>query len=95
MANTYRAKSPAAEAAFAAGVFEDEFTPSEEQDWVNSGLLEIVPRTYRVLSNNYVGGKQGETFDAALLIDHETALIAGGHIERVDAPPPKSTPKKP
>jgi len=83
MANTYRALSPAAVAAFAEGEFERELTAAEESDWLASGLLEIVPRTYRVLSNNYSAAPQGETFVAALLVDHESALIQGGHIARV------------
>lgn len=81
--NTYRALSKAAEAAFGAGVFEREFTPTEEKDWLASGLLEIVPRTYRALSNNYAAAKQGETFEAAYLVENEAALIFGGHIERI------------
>ena len=84
MSNTYRALSPAAIAAFAEGEFEAEFTAAEESDWINAGLLEIVPRTYRVLSNNYSAAPQGKTFVAALLVDHESALIQGGHIERAE-----------
>jgi len=84
--NTYKATTPAAAAAFAEGVFEREFTPAEEQDWLDSGLLELVPRAYRVLSNNYAAGAQGDLVDLALLVEHESALIQGGHIERVDKP---------
>jgi hypothetical protein len=91
VSNTYKALSPAAEAAYAKGVFEAEFTPAEEQDRLASGLLEIDPRTYRVLSNNYAAGKQGDVVDLALLVEHEAALVQGGHIERVDA---KSAKKK-
>jgi hypothetical protein len=91
MTNTYRALSPAAEAAFAKGVFEADFSPSEEQDRLASGLIELVPRPYRVLSNNYAAGAQGDVVDLALLVEHEAALIQGGHIERVDA---KSAKKK-
>ena len=85
--NTYRALSKAAEAAFAQDVFERDFTPAEEKDWLASGLLELVPRTYRALLNNYAAAKQGETFEAAYLVENEAALIQGGHIERVDAEP--------
>jgi hypothetical protein len=36
-----------------------------------------------VLSNNYSAGKQGSTVvDLALLVEHEAALVQGGHIER-------------
>jgi len=94
MANTYRALSPAAEAAFAEGVFEHEFTPTEERDWLASGLVELVPREYKVLSNNYSAGEQGATIKAALLVENEAALIAGGHLERVDKPDTTTTTKK-
>lgn len=83
MSNTYKATSAAAAAAFADGVFERDFTPSEEKDWLDSGLLVLVPRTYRVLSNNYEAAGQGETFEGALLKEHEQGLLWGGHIERV------------
>jgi hypothetical protein len=85
--NTYKATSPAAVAAFADGVFERDFTPSEEQDLLNSGLLELVPRKYRVLSNNYAAGEQNSVVELALLKENEAALIQGGHIERVDEKP--------
>jgi hypothetical protein len=90
MANTYRALTPAAVGAFAEGVFEREFTATEEKDWLDSGLIELVPRTYRVLSANYAVA-QGQTFEAALLKENEAALISGGHIERVDKPPTSKT----
>jgi len=90
--NTYKALSPAAQAAFEEGVFERDFTPAEEQDWLASGLLELVPRTYRVLSNNYAAAEQGDTFEATFLVGQESALIEGGHIERVDKP--ESKPKR-
>ena len=90
MANTYRALTPAAVGAFDEGVFERDFTVVEEKDWLDSGLVELVPRTYRVLSANYAV-PQGQTFEAAMLKENEAALIAGGHIERVDS---KQTPNK-
>lgn len=88
--NTYKALTPAAEAAFSAGVFERDFTPTEERDHLDSGLLELVPRTYKVLSNNFSAGQQGDTFEAAYLVEIEQALIQGGHIERVDEVKPKA-----
>lgn len=81
--NTYRALSPAAEGMFAAGVFEHEFTVLEERDALDAGLVEIVPRPYRVLTDNFAAAPQGETFEAAFPVETETALIAAGHIERV------------
>lgn len=83
MSNTYRALSTAAEAAFSVGVFEADFTPTEEKDWLDSGLLELVPRTYRVLSDNFELPKDN-TFVATMLVEPEAMLIAAGHIERVD-----------
>lgn len=89
MTNTYRALSPAAEAAYESGVFEREFSVTEEADALGSGLLELVPRKYRVLSNNYAAGEQGDEVDLALLVEHEAALVQGGHIERVNKPDSK------
>lgn len=86
MANTYRVADPtnrAAVAAYAEGVFEREFSATEEADALASGL-ELVPRTYKQLSDNYSATEQGGTFEAAFLVEVEAALIAGGHIERVD-----------
>jgi len=92
MSNTYRALSPVAEAVFAEGVFEAEFTPAEEKDHLGSGLIELVPRKYRALSDNYQV-PQGETFDATFLVENESALIQGGHIERVNKPTKKEASK--
>lgn len=85
MANTYRAVSGYGTATFGEEVFEAEFSAVEEKDNVGGGHVEIVPRKYRVLSNNYEAAPQGETFDGALLVEQEAALIQGGHIERVTA----------
>lgn len=92
--NQYRAVTPAAVGMFEDGIFERDFTPTEEQDWCfNRGLLEIVPRPYRVLSDNYtIEGwpcPQGAIVTAAFPIEIEAALIAGGHLERArrDAQP--------
>jgi len=93
MSNTYRAKTKAATAAFSDGVFEHDFTVTEEKDWLDSGLLELVPRKYKVLSDNYAV-PQGETFEAAMLIEIEAALLSGGHIERVEKPPAKKITEK-
>lgn len=95
--NTYLAKTKAAEQAFQTGEFEHEFTVTEERGWVDSGLLEIVPRTYRVLVDTAVHGVKGTdpdpTFEAALLIEQENALTVNGHIERVDDKPVKRAEK--
>lgn len=92
MANTYRAVSEYGVAVFGEDVVELELDVTQEQDHLSAGHLEIVPRDYRVLSNNYAAGKQGETVSAALVVEHESALIQGGHLERADRP--ASTKKK-
>jgi hypothetical protein len=84
--NTYKALTTAAIAAFAEGVFEQEFTPVQEKDALDAGLLQIVPRTYKVLSNNFAEGAQGDEVKLALLVEQESALLQGGHIERVEKP---------
>lgn len=91
MTNTYRALTPAATAAYDKGVFERDFTAAEERDVLNSGLLELVPRKYRVLSNNFAAGEQDSEIEAAYLVEIEQALIQGGHIERVADKPTKKT----
>jgi uncharacterized lipoprotein YddW (UPF0748 family) len=84
--NTYRALTAAAVAAFEDGVFERDFSPTEERDWLDSGVLELVPRTYRVLSSNFAAGEQGSEIEAAYPVEVEQALLQGGHLERVEAP---------
>ena len=73
-------------------VFEADLTADEEADNVKSGLIEIVPRTYKVLGDSDVyETKQGETFEKALTLGEEALLIDGGFVELVaDKPePPK------
>jgi hypothetical protein len=89
MTNTYKALSDVGEHYFGKGVVEADLSPAEEQDALGGGHLEIVPRKYRVLSDNYEAGKQGDVVDLALLVEHESALLQGGHIERVDKPATK------
>ena len=87
MANTYRATSAVGEHYYGEGISELDLSPTDEQDWLNAGHLELVPRAYEVLSDNYAGGKQGDSVELALLREHEEALILGGHIKRVDKKP--------
>jgi hypothetical protein len=94
MTNTYKALSAVGEHYFGEGVVDLDLTASEEQDALNGGHLEIMPRAYRVLSDNYTAGKQGESIELALLKEHEAALIQGGHIERVDDKAAKAAEKK-
>lgn len=91
MSNTYRAVSEYGKAVYPAGVFDHEFTATEEKDALDGGHLELVPRKYRVQSNNYAAGKQGDEVSLALVVEHEAILIAGGHLARVDKP---ANPKK-
>jgi hypothetical protein len=84
--NQYRVLVPAVVALYEDGVFERDLSPVEEQDLLDRGWLEIVPRPYRVLSDNYtVDGSpvpQGAVVELALPVEVEAALIAGGHLER-------------
>lgn len=90
----YVAKTKAAEAAFSVGEFEHSFTAEEETDWVGRGLLEIVPCEYEVVGPRTVmGTPTGGTFTAALPLAQESFLVAGGHIERVQAKPAAKTTK--
>lgn len=67
--------------------FDSTFTEDEETENVRSGLLAIVPVTYRVTGGSYVHETApGEEFDAALPMGNEAQLIEGGHIERVEKP---------
>lgn len=93
MSNTYRALTPYAGVLYQEGTFDASFSPSEERDALDGGHLEIVPREYKVLSQNYAAGAQGEIVKLALLVDIESALISGGHLERHE-PKPKAKPAK-
>lgn len=83
--NTYRGVSPHGVAVYGEAAFEAEFSVTDERDLLANGHLEIVPRLYRVLSDNY-GPGQDKTFEGAFPIEQEAALIQGGHIERVVKP---------
>lgn len=85
--NTYRAISDRARAIHGEGVHELDLSTTEEADELSGGHLEIEPRTYRALSNNYAAAGQGKEFQAAYPMETEAALVAGGHIERVQQAP--------
>lgn len=87
MTNTYKATSVVGEHYFGEGTSELNLSVTEEQDAISGGHLEIVPRKYRVLSDNYTAGKQGAVVELALPKENEAGLIQGGHIERVAAAP--------
>ena len=79
--------------------FDYEFDkPEDERANIDSGLLEIVPRRYRVTSDSEVygvrAGDDDPTFEAALLMEPEQFLLEAGHIARVDPEKPKATRKK-
>jgi hypothetical protein len=84
--NTYKAASVVGASSFGADPFEHEFSPADEGDWIDNGHLAIVPREYLQLSDNFGATKQGEKFSDAFRVEHEAALISGGHIQRVDKP---------
>lgn len=88
--NHYRAVSVVGGATFGEDVFEAEFSPAEEADWLNGGHLAIVPRAYEQLSDNFSAASQGQTFEAAYAVEHEAALISGGHIQRVEQHKPRA-----
>lgn len=87
MANLYAPVSERAKALHGEDPFEAELSAAEEADQIGGGHLAIVPRTYRVLSNNFAAAKQGSDIDLALPVEQEAALIQGGHIERVGTKP--------
>lgn len=89
MTNTYKATDEYGRAIFGEDVFDADFDATEEKDHLDGGHLEIVPREYVVLSENFSGGKKGMTYHAALLKEIEAALIQGGHIARADKPATK------
>jgi hypothetical protein len=90
----YRAVHPSYAAVFGGDVFEAEYSAVEERDWLDRGLLELVPRRYKVTGPHAVRGVEpGETFLAGLRVDEESALIAGGHIARVGGPLPEPDPE--
>jgi hypothetical protein len=93
MTNTYKAISVVGEHYFGEGVVELDLSVVEEKDALSSHHLEIVPRKYQVLSDNYEAGEQGAMVELALLKENEAALIQGGHIARVDEPSKESKEK--
>lgn len=88
MTNTYRPVSEYGKAQWGPDVFDGDFTVTDEKDHIDGGHLEIVPRKYTVLSDNFSGGPQGGEYMGALRKEIEAALIQGGHIQRVDDEPP-------
>ena len=67
-------------------VFSKAFTEDEESANLDSGLLDLVPRSNKVVGTSRVFDTEpGETFEGCLRIGPEAMLIEGGHIEPVKA----------
>lgn len=63
--------------------FDADLTADQEADNIASGLLEIVPATYKVVGDSRVFDTDpGGTFDRALTVGEEALLVNGGFIER-------------
>lgn len=68
-------------------VLELDLSAADEQGMLDAKRLEIVPREYRVIGSSVVHDTEPDgKFEAALLVEHEATLVAGGHIERTDKP---------
>lgn len=89
---TYRPVSDRAKAIHGEDDLELDLTSGEEADELSAGHLEIVPRPYKVLVNNFTEGEQGSTVNLALPVDREAALVSGGILE--PAPAKKAAAKK-
>lgn len=85
MPNTYLPVSDRAQAIHGDNPFEADYSAADERDQIDGGHLEIVPRPYRVLVNNFAEGKQGDTVSLALPVETEKALLEGKILERADA----------
>lgn len=90
--NTYRAASAYGLAIYGEDVVELDLTAEEERNLLLAGHLELVPRLYESTSARYVVPK-GETFEAAMLVENEAHLLAGGHVKRAE-PAPEPVAKK-
>lgn len=93
MTNTYRILSVVGKATYGdEELVELDLSADDEKDNIDNGHLELVPRTYQVLSDNFSGGPQGSTYDAVFRVETEQALIQGGHIKRIDTDPAPADP---
>jgi hypothetical protein len=85
--NRYRPLSEYGRAIYGDAPVDLDLSVMDEKDALDGGHLEIVPRTYKVLSDNFSGAPQGGEYMGALRKEIEDALIQGGHIKRLDEPP--------
>lgn len=75
--------------------FEHEFSEEEERENLDSGLLVLLPRRYRIVGESDVfETPPGEEFERAIPLGQERLLFAGGHIERVEPEPEPAKPQK-
>lgn len=81
--STYRPVSDRAKALYGSDAVDLDLSAADERDALDGGHLEVVPRPYKVLVNNYEAGKQGSTVDLALHVDQEAALVSGGILKPV------------
>lgn len=74
--------------------FDKEFSVEDEAENLSSGLIEIVPREYRVIGTSEVLGHVASDgpFSAAIPKGQEELLL-GYHIERVEESKPKAKSK--
>lgn len=75
-------------------MFDWDLSAEDEQTNIQSGLLEIVPATYRVLGPSRVFDTDPDgTFTRALTVGEERHLVEGGFVERLpDEPLPAKQP---
>lgn len=92
MTNTYMPVSVSAKSQYGDAVVSLDLSVMDEKDAIDGGHLELVPRAYRVLSDNFSGGPQDGEWMGALRVETERALIDGGHLERIEAPAVKAGP---
>jgi hypothetical protein len=75
--------------------FEKDFSAEDETTNLDSGLLEVVPRKYKVTGTSRVHDTApGEEFEVALRIGEEAHLVQAGHIKRVNEQKSKTGKKK-
>lgn len=86
MTNQYRALGRWGEV-YGEDPFDADYSADEEQNLLRDGVLEIAPRQYRTVSGRYAVDGQAiapdEIVELALPLEHETALLDGGHLARV------------
>lgn len=77
-------------------VFDWDLSAEDEQTNIQSGLLEIVPATYKVTGASRVFDTDPDgTFSRALTVGEERHLVEGGFVERLPDPPIEKEAPKP